>query len=334
MLKKDKTKVVVIGGGTGTFTVLSGLKKFRKKNNLELSAVVSMADDGGSTGILRDELGVLPPGDVRQCLIALSTSDALMRELMGYRFDNGSLKGHNFGNLLLSALEKVTGGFDKAVEKVSEILRCEGKIIPVTLKKVTLVAKLKGGKVIKGQKNIHASDLSQLEKLFLSPKARANHHAVDAIRNADIVVIGPGDLYSSLLPNLLIEEIREALSKTKAKKVYIANLMTKLGHTSGFSALDFKKKIEEHLQTQLDVVIYNNKVPRKELLERYKREGEEIVKFSNAKKSKSVGTRLVGGDLLNKNIKPRKKGDPIRRNLIRHNPVRLAKLILGSLNRL
>ena len=329
-----RKKIVVIGGGTGTFTVLSGLKKYRKKNNLELSAVVSMADDGGSTGILRDELGVLPPGDIRQCLVALSTSDKLMRELMSYRFERGTLKGHNFGNLLLSALEKVTGGFDKAVEKVSEILRCEGQIIPVTLKKVTLEARLKNEKKIIGQQKIFQSTLSNLDKIYLNPHASANPNAVNTILEADAVVIGPGEFYTSIIPNLLVKGIPEALQKTKAKKIYICNLMKRKEHTNGFFVKDFMKTIEKFIGCQVDAVIYNNKRPPKELIRKYARENEFPVAHL-APKSNAKGKRLyLGGDLLNKRIQAPRKGDPISRNLIRHNPERLAKLILGLLNRL
>ncbi len=331
--EKSKTKkIVVIGGGTGTFTVLSGLRKFRKKNNLELSAVVSMADDGGSTGILRDELGVLPPGDIRQCLVALSTKDILMRDLMNYRFDNGALRGHNFGNLLLSALEKVTGGFDTAVEKVSDILRCEGKIIPVTLSKVTLVAKFQNGSEVRGQKNIHISDMSGLYAMSLYPKAKVNPKAVEAIMEADLIVIGPGDLYSSIVPNFIMPKMSQAILKTDAKKVYICNLMTKAGHTDGLSVEDFAMRIENYLDTELDAVIYNNKKPQKKLIEKYKREGEELVDFSGVADDRKNSRKFIGGDLLNRNIQPRKKGDFLSRNLIRHSPELLAKLILGALN--
>lgn len=332
-MKNIKTKIVVIGGGTGTFTVLTGLRKFRKENNLELSAVVSMADDGGSTGVLRDELGVLPPGDIRQCLVALSTSDNLMRDLMNYRFDNGTLKGHNFGNLLLSALEKVTGGFDEAVTKVSEILRCEGKIIPVTLKKVTLKVKLKSGQEISGQQKIFQSFLTDLEKIYLAPTASANTNAVEAVLNADAVVIGPGEFYTSVIPNLLVKGIPEALQKTKAKKIYVCNLMKRREHTNDFSVQDFTNNIEKYIGCEVDAVIYNNKRPSDDLMRKYSKENEFPVEYI-AQKTKTKSHRAyVGGDLLNTKMPIMKKGDPIKRNLIRHNPERLAKIILKLLNR-
>jgi uncharacterized cofD-like protein len=326
-----KRKIVVIGGGTGTFTVLSGLKMYRKEERLDLSAVVSMSDDGGSTGLLRDELGVLPPGDIRQCLVALSTSGELMRKLMNYRFPKGALEGHNFGNLLLSALEKVTGDFGSAVEKTSEILRCEGKIIPVTLSHVSLRAELQDGKEIIGQRNVLFSDLSSMKKISLTPKAKSNPRAVKAILEADVVVIGPGEFYTSIIPNLLVPGIPEALKKTKAKKVFVCNLMKRSLHTKNFFVEDFAKTIEKFITTDLDVVVYNNKVPPKALVQKYAREGEFPVDISVPKKDINSHISYIGGDLLNKKIMKPAKGDLIARNLIRHNPEKLAKLILKIL---
>ena len=181
-------KVVVMGGGTGTFTILTGLKKYP----VALTALVAMADDGGSTGVLRDELGVLPPGDVRQCLVALSRESKLMRELMNYRFEKGSLKGHNFGNLFLSALEKFTGSFDKAIEKASEILRTEGKVIPSTLDKVVLIAELATGRKIISESRIYEANLKKLKRIYLKPKSKANPKALRALKEADVIVMAPG----------------------------------------------------------------------------------------------------------------------------------------------
>src|SRR5277367_4148896 len=201
-------KVVVIGGGTGNFVVLRGLKKYQ----LDLTAIVSMADDGGSTGILRDELGVLPPGDVRQCLVALSNSSRLMRSLMNYRFENGGLGGHSFGNLLLSALEKVTGSFEKAVEEAGKILYIRGKVIPVTTNQVRLKMVLANRKVLEGEKEVYLSqEIDQgYTTIYLEPDPKANPRAIDEIMNADLIVLGPGGLYTSLIPNLLVEGISDA----------------------------------------------------------------------------------------------------------------------------
>ncbi|MDP4007339.1 MAG: YvcK family protein [bacterium] len=318
-MRQKQSHIVVIGGGTGTYTVLSGLKK----HPVHLTAIVSMADDGGSTGVLRDELGVLPPGDVRQCLVALSTSDLLMRELMNYRFQSGRLKGHSFGNILLSALEKTTGSFDAAVEKASQILRLEGEVVPATLSKVRLFASMKKGKILRGQKNIHNAMLRGLQRIFLSPCAKANSKALSAIQKADIIVLGPGDFYSSLVPNLLVKGIALAIQKSKAKKIYVCNLMTKASHTDEWSVSDYTKKLEYYLGCSFDIIIYNSKKPENSLVRKYAREGEHWVRPPQKKEK-----RFVGGDLINRKILPRQKSDRIWRSLIRHHPDRLARAIL------
>ncbi len=198
----EKTKVVVIGGGTGSFTVLSGLKKYPE---LDLTAVVSMADDGGSTGKLRDEYGVLPPGDVRQCLVALSEADLLMRELFNFRFSGGSLTGHNLGNIFISAIEKMTGNFNDALKVISQILNVKGLVLPVTLDKVHLVAELNNGKIISGQNEIannHLVSRFGVKKIYFDKKAKVNPEALRAISKADIIIVGPGSFYSSLVPGV------------------------------------------------------------------------------------------------------------------------------------
>lgn len=316
---KKRKKIVVIGGGTGTFTVLSGLKKYP----FDLTAIVAMADDGGSTGVLRDELGVLPPGDIRQCLVALSTSDQLMRTLMNYRFAAGGLKGHSFGNLLLSALEKITGSFDSAVEKASEILRIRGRVIPATLDEVVLAAKVADATIV-GQDNIHNTVLlGAMKNIELRPRARANPKALRALREADAIVIGPGDLYSSLLPGLLVNSIPQAIRKSRATKIYVCNLMTKAEHTHGFRVQDFTRVIEKYVGGPMDKVIYNSKLPSKDLLKKYSRQGEEAV-VPEPKLSK---LRFVGADLVGRKMPVVQKGDPLSRNLVRHDSDRLAKVI-------
>jgi len=318
-----RKKIVVIGGGTGTFTVLSGLKKYP----FDLTAIVAMADDGGSTGTLRDELGVLPPGDVRQCLVALSSSDKLMRDLMNYRFAAGGLKGHNFGNLLLSALEKVTGSFDSAVEKAGEVLRIRGKVVPVTLSKIRLHAQLANGKILKGEHNIDmpkGAARSRIVRAWLSPAARANPAAIRAIREADVIIIAPGDLYTSLAPNFLVRGVSDAIRKSKALKVQVANLMNKVQHTKGFSLQDLAAAVERYIGGPLDKVIYNNKLPAKTLLKKYARQGEEPVPAGPDGLDKK---RFVGAQLTAIKARTAQKGDALARSFIRHDPARLAKTI-------
>lgn len=249
-------KIVTIGGGTGSFTVLRGIREYP----FDISAICTTFDSGGSSGILRDEYGILPPGDIRRCLVALSddTIEPVLRELFNFRFDNeGSLKGHSFGNLLLTALTQITGSYPEAIEKASQILRCRGSIFPVSLDSSHLCAELEDGTVIKGESNIdipkHDANL-KITKVFLDPPVNSYSEANNAILEADFIIIGPGDLYTSIVPNLLADGISESIQKSKAKTIYISNLMTKLGETGGFNASDFVKEVLKY--TGLDKINY------------------------------------------------------------------------------
>jgi uncharacterized cofD-like protein len=317
MAQKAKKNVVVIGGGTGTFTVLSGLKKYP----LNLTAIVAMSDSGGSTGMLRDELGVLPPGDVVRCLIALSSSDKLMRSLMDYRFESGKLKGHRFGNLLLSALEKTSGSFDEAVERAGDVLRIRGRVVPATLDKVHLMAQL-GKRIIRGEETIQSAHLNgSLKHLWLEPVARANPKALAAIREADAIVIGPGNFYASVLPNLLVRGIPEALKKSRAKKIYVCNLMTKKEHTKGWSVADHVAALEKHLGKRLDVVVFNNKRPPASILGTYARAGDTLTSWE----ALPSGRSLIGANLMSRQRILDKIGTAAKESsLVRHDPAKLA----------
>jgi len=313
---KSKSRVVVIGGGTGAFTVLSGLRKY----SLDLAAVVSMADDGGSAGVLREEFGILPPGDVRRVLVAMAHSnDRMLAELFNYRFAEGGLKGHAFGNIMLTALTRLTGSFENAIYEASRILRVRGTVIPVTLDNVRLCAKLENGAVIQGETNIdipkHDGNL-RIKKLWLDPVARLNKKAREAILAADMIVIGPGDLYTSILPNLVVGGMREVIRKSRAKKVYIANIMTKWGETNGFSAADFVRGVEDNLgRGALNYVLINYKHPSPDRLRQYEKESAEFV---------------VAGDLGKKPIPI--AGDFLRRlGFVRHDPDKLAKVLVSLL---
>lgn len=321
MAKNGRKKIVVIGGGTGTFTVLSGLKKYP----FALTAVVAMTDSGGSTGILRDELGVLPPGDVARCLVALSSSDKLMRTLMDYRFDKGNLKGHRFGNLFLSALQKVTGSFESAVEKAGDVLRISGRVLPSTLDEVTLLAQV-GKRTIRGEEKIQQTKLNgSLQKLWLEPKGRANPQALAAIAEADAIIIGPGNLYASIMPNLLVHGIPQAIRKSKAKKIFVCNLMTKVEHTRDFTVARYTEAIEKYLGGPVDCVIYNNKRPKEGLMKKYARAGDTLTSWSDLPE----GRELVGADLLSSRATTFVKvGTPSSESsLVRHDPARLAKVV-------
>ena len=321
MAKKARKNVVVIGGGTGTFTVLTGLKKYP----LNLNVIVAMTDSGGSTGTLRDELGVLPPGDVARCLVALSSSDKLMRTLMDYRFENGKLEGFRFGNLLLSALEKMTGSFDSAVEKVSDILRINGRVIPSTLDKVHLMTKV-GNDIIKGEEKIQMTKLNgSMEYIWLEPVARANPKALAALRAADAIIIGPGGHYTSLVTNLLVRGIPEAIVKSDAKKIFVCNLMTKKEHTQDYSVADYTAEIEKYLGGSVDTVIFNNKMPSEDLLKRYAREGDSVTSWEKVPE----GRELVGANLLTgRETSFKKIGTPnAEASLVRHDSAKLAAAI-------
>lgn len=309
-------KIVVIGGGTGVYTVLSGLKKFP----YQLTAVLTMADDGGSSGVLREEFGILPPGDIRRALVALSTSSPILAKLFTYRFKNGEgLKGHSFGNLFLTALERITGDFSKAIAEAAKILGIKGKILPVTLDKTRLFARLENDYLVVGETNIdipkHDPKLA-IKEIFLNPPARANKEVIQEIKKADAIVIGPGDLYSSILPNFLVKGIKEAIKKSKAKKIYVLNIMTKYGETNNFKASDFIKTIEKYLgKGVLDYVIINTQKPKAKYLKKYKKEKAEFVVFDKENFTKEKKYEIITARLLRKG------------SLLRHDPEKLAQVI-------
>lgn len=324
---KNDIKIAVIGGGTGSFTLLSALKNHTK----QLAAIVNMVDDGGSSGVLRDELGALPPGDVRQCLVALSDSPKI-RSLFDYRFDAGSLKGHSFGNLLLSALEKSTGSFSEAVITASEILRVNGVVIPATLDNVRLKMTWPGTSInLNGERTID-SEHFQLDprkaKLDLVPRARVNPLATKAIYQADIVVIAPGDLYTSLGPLLIIDGIGEALIKTRARVVYVTNLVTKYGQTSGFTVSDHANEIERFAHSKfLDYVMYNSQQPTKDSLKAYKQEKAFLTEI-DINKLKTMHYKAIAGQFLGAMADGKKDSFNVSRSLIRHDAEAVVKSIL------
>jgi len=325
---QNEVKIAVIGGGTGSFTMLSSLKKYTS----QIAAIVSMADDGGSTGVLRDELGALPPGDVRQCLVALSDSPKV-RELFQYRFDTGTFDGHSFGNVLLSALEKITGDFSQAVETASEILRIRGTVIPATLDNIRLKMEwpdkslvLQGERVIDTEYFQHDPRRAQLS---LTPAAKPNPMAIAAIEQADIIVVAPGDLYTSLGPLLVIDGIGEALKKTKAKIFYVSNLVSKHGQTDGFTVSDHAAEIERFAGEQfLDYVLYNQEAPTEEVAKRYEEEGGYVT-LADIDKLSGKHYEAVGGNFLGR-MAAETAGDTLiaKRSLIRHDAKAVAKLIL------
>jgi len=321
-------KIAVIGGGTGSFVMLSALKQ----HTSQLAAIVSMTDDGGSTGVLRDELGTLPSGDVRQCLVALSDSPKI-RDLFDYRFEEGTFGGHSFGNILLTALEKVTGSFSEAVATASEILRVNGMVIPATLDNVRLKMEwpetsviLHGERIIDAKYFQHDPRQARLE---LVPNAVANPIAIKAIADADIVVITPGDLYTSLGPLLVIDGIGEALKQTEALKVYIANLVTKNGQTDGFTVSEHVAEIERFGGGEfLDYVLYNDQEPTAEVAARYKQEGAYVTPVDIDALNKAH-YKSIAGNFLGRMVEANPSDTiPAVRTLIRHDAEAVARALI------
>lgn len=323
---KKNSRIVVIGGGTGVFTVLSGLKKYP----MDLTAVVTMADDGGSTGVLREEFGILPPGDVRRALVALShSSDHMMADLFNYRFREGGFMGHTFGNIMLTALERLTGSFEQAVIEAAKLLRVRGMVYPVTFDDVRLCAELEDGSIVRGETNIdiprHNGNL-KIKRVFLDSSARINIRARDAILASDMIVVGPGDLYTSIVPNLLVRGVPEAIRKSGAKKIYVVNLMTKWGETTGFHGEDFIHVVENYVGRHvLDYVCINMKRPSADRLKMYEKESSEFVAMARApsdsftNRGSAKNPTPIFGDFLR------------RRGFVRHDPERLAKVLVSLL---
>lgn len=319
-------KIVLIGGGTGSFALLSCLKNYTKN----ITGLVNMADDGGSTGILRDELGVLPPGDVRQCLVALSESSKT-RDLFNYRFGEGSFKGHSFGNLFISAMEKMTNNFSEAVELASETLRITGQVLPITTEKSELVMTDTDGKITKKQFTIGNMDFAGKKRpnIALDPPGKILPEARDAIIDADVVVIAPGNLYGSLAPALVVDGVGEALAKTKAKVVYVCNLVTKPKQTDDFKVHDYASEIERFIGLPvLDYVIYNTDNPTQEILKKYASDDEFIVEVDK-KALKKAHYQSIGRDLIDEQPARFDKNDAIasKRSLIRHNGDEVSKIL-------
>lgn len=322
-------KIVCIGGGTGTYQVLSGLKKLP----VDLTAVISMCDSGGSTGKLRQELGILPPGDVRRAILALSDlpfAHKTLEDVFNFRFNgkNGNMKGglagHSLGNILLAALVQITGSMDKAISEAARILNASGNIYPVTLDKSNLVAILDDGTRIWGETKIDMRNFSlehAIKRVFLTPKAKVFKDAALAISNADLIVLGPGDLYTSIVPTLLVSGVNEAIANSKGKVVYIANLMTKRGETDNFKASDFVSVIENYLgnsKHKLGYVLVNKRAAdqKKDLDKWYKH----------------YGSKPVINDLKNTtNFKIIEKDFMDSTTFYRHDPEKIAKTLMNIL---
>ena len=295
----NAAKIVVIGGGTGNFVVLNGLKH----HTPNLTAIVSMSDSGGSSGRLRDQLGQLPPGDVRQCLLGLSPdnpNDSILRRLLDYRFDRGQdLQGHSFGNLLLAALTELTGSMALAIIEAGRMLQITGRVLPVTLDNTNLKARLVDGTVVSGEASIDVRGVSPgvgIDYVYLDPPARVYPPVVEAILEADLVVMGPGDLYTSIVPNLMVEGVGDAIARTRGPVLYASNIMTKPGESDGFKASNFVGEVKNYLgpNGRIDYLLVNNAPLPQEAVERYRMSSAHPVELDYEECAGMVGQIACG----------------------------------------
>lgn len=311
-------RIVVIGGGTGLSTMLRGLKTYTEN----ITAIVSVSDDGGGSGVLREDLGMLPPGDIRNCITALANTEPTMMELMNYRFPEGINKGQSFGNLFLAALNGITGSFEEAVTRMNAVLAVTGKVLPVTNANVNLVADFENGASVVGESKIAAKKKQQncrIHKVRLEPeRPKALPHAIDAILSADMIILGPGSLYTSIIPNLLVDGIVQALERSKAPKIYVLNIMTQDGETEGYTAFDHLNALLQHSAPHLvDACIYNTAPVPDPIQARYKTEDAEPVEI-DMQRFREAGVEMYGFPLIVGGSQ-----------LARHDPALLAQAVVN-----
>ncbi len=316
-------KVVCIGGGTGLSNLLRGLKKEVENRIEDLSAIVTVADSGGSTGRLRKAYHIPAPGDIRNCLVALSESEEILQKLFQYRFKGGELEGHSFGNLFLVALTDITGSFISAINLASQILRTKGEIIPATTEDINLLAEFSNGEVVEGEESITEygkASKAKIVKVWIEPPdARAPIDAIAKVQDADLIIFGPGSLYTSIVPNLLISDLREAIESSNAIRIFIVNAMTQPGETDGYSAYDhIRAFLETTGLSRVDIAILNTKMPSDGVLRRYIEQGQEPVIPDIAKIAKA-GITVYAEDLIGEN-----------QDFVRHDPDKLTDTILRA----
>lgn len=328
-----KKKIVVVGGGTGAYTVLLGLKKY----SVELTAIISMMDSGGSNRVIRDEFGLLPTSDIRQCMVALASekSHELLRRLFTYRYNQGTgISGMTFGNLFMAALTDIYGSQEASIKKTCEMLDVQGEILPVTFSDSQLVARYDNGQQVLGEHYIdEPSELTgghRIIELETVPEAKANPKALQALREADLIVMGPGDLYTSTICNFIIDGVARAIRNSKAKKVYVMNLMTTWGQTNGFKASDLIMELEKYLgKGAIDFCLFSKgkKIP-KTILERYKKEKSYPVKDDLGSRR---DIKIIRRHMTSSKIYEKPKSDKLKRSLIRHDSKKLARAIISLL---
>ncbi len=308
-------KIVAVGGGTGLSVLLSGLKEYTSN----ITAIVTVADDGGSSGRLRQQFDILPPGDIRNCLVALADAPTLMRDLFQFRFDTASseLSGHSFGNLFITVMTRLTGDFEKAIKETSKVLALRGQVIPSTLNNVTLVAQHKDGSTTEGENKIPKARIP-ISRVSLRPaRSQATPEAMKAIEEAQIIILGPGSLYTSIIPNLLIKGITDSIAASPAVKVYVCNVMTQPGETDGYKVSDHIKTLTSHSHPRvIDYCVANSGEIPAGILERYRQQNSYPV-VNDRENIESMGYRLIEDDFV------------VSDDVVRHDPLKLAKIILG-----
>ena len=313
-------KIVVIGGGTGLSTMLRGLKYYTSN----IMAIVTVADDGGGSGDLREDLGMLPPGDIRNCILALADTEPIMEELLQYRFKEGRLKNQNFGNLFLAAMDGISNNFEEAVQKVSQVLAVTGKVVPVTLENVVLKAKMKNGIVVEGESNIPKAaekNNTSIDYVFIEPAdVRALKEAVAAIKDADAIILGPGSLYTSVIPNLLVKDISNALIKSSGLKLYVSNIMTQPGETDNYDVADHINAISDHLgKNVVDYVVVNTGTIDHNLKDKYLESTSKLVNLDE-RRVRNLGVGIVKGDFVS-----------VKNGFVRHNSENLASILIQTI---
>lgn len=320
-IRQQNLKVVVIGGGTGLSTMLKGIKKYTS----HITAIVTVSDNGGGSGKLRQEMGIIPPGDIRNCLVALANTEPIMEKLLQHRFKEGGLCGQSFGNLFLAALTEITGSFEEAVKVTSNVLAITGKVLPVTYEDVHLEAIFENGKKVVGETQIveyGKENLLDIKEIHLKPKApQPAEEVMTAIEEADLIVFGPGSLYTSIISNLLVEKVTEQIAKSKADKIYVANVMTQPGETTNLSLEDHVTVLENYVgKGIINLVIANNASIPEEYLKQYKEDGAKVLKV-NEEHEVWKRTLRIEAPLVSIN---EKKG------LVRHDSMKLAQCIFES----
>lgn len=323
-MHKNPIRIVVVGGGSGLSVVLRGLKHLTN----EITAIVTVADDGGSSGVLRADMGMLPPGDIRSCIVALSNREGIMEELMQYRFKEGKLKGQSLGNLIIAGLTDMKGSMEEALRHIHDIFAVTGRVLPVSEEDIILYAKLTNGLIVKGESKIPqmvSKYQAPIERVFIEPAhARALPESLQAIREADIVMMGPGSHYTSILPNLLIEDLQEAIANSRAKKVLALNLMTQPGETQGMSGFDHIESLINHTCVDLvDYVLINNAPVAADVEARYLSEGASLLRLTDLDEERlqARGIQVIRDAFIE-----------VKQGYIRHNADKLSEVLLNLLD--